>query len=139
MNNNTNIHIDGVHRFGDLLLFSLFVIIFFYFLKNIVESIKCKRREANIYDDIESLDSVSVISEDNKSILDYQTNIQDTSMNVNIENCSICLNKLEQKYIITNCNHKYHIICLKRWKATSEEFLCPICREPITNITHIPS
>ena len=135
--NNTNIRIDNPYVYGDLLLFLLFFIVFFYFLKKIIESIKCKRRELNVYNDIESLDNISIISGDTKSILDYQTNIQDSSLNVNIESCSICLNKLENKYIITNCNHKYHFICLKRWKSISEDFLCPICREPITNITHI--
>ena len=137
MNNSTNINLDRGYGFGDLLILLLGILVFIYLFKKIRELFKCKRRELNIYDEIESLDNISIISDEYTP--DNQSLIQDSAMNINNESCSICLSKLKDKYVITNCNHKYHFICLKRWKSSSEEFLCPICRKQITNITHIQS
>jgi len=37
--------------------------------------------------------------------------------------------KLNKKYMVTPCNHSYHIVCLKKWMDIRLE--CPTCRQAI--------
>jgi hypothetical protein len=43
-----------------------------------------------------------------------------------INECSICLETLNKNIISTNCKHKFHIKCLKKWTNISNS--CPCCR-----------
>ena len=45
------------------------------------------------------------------------------------EECSICLDKNDKKWIKTNCNHLYHNECLEKWIQINKS--CPICREQL--------
>ena len=46
------------------------------------------------------------------------------------ETCSICLieitNNIKKYIVITNCNHLYHIECLKKWFNINKT--CPLCK-----------
>ena len=44
-----------------------------------------------------------------------------------LDNCSICLQKLDTKLSCTNCNHWFHEVCLKKWIDRKHK-TCPICR-----------
>lgn len=51
---------------------------------------------------------------------------------MNIIECSICLDKLNNKTIVkTSCNHQYHYDCLHIWITTNKKInkdtLCPLC------------
>jgi hypothetical protein len=52
-----------------------------------------------------------------------------------IEECPICLERLEQHTHVTKCNHMFHRYCLVRYKFTCHRnntpFLCPLCRKDI--------
>ena len=58
------------------------------------------------------------------------------SINSDIPECVICHNPLDM-YIITSCNHKFHILCIRKWyKSQLENNIdptCPICRAPLIN------
>jgi len=87
----------------------------------------------------------------NKYILKYKFNISDISIkytilkkflknikpvnNINIEDdyCSLCLDKLNNNYIILPCNHNYHPICLINMLSVSTNTICPLCRNNIIN------
>ena len=45
------------------------------------------------------------------------------------EECSICLDKNEKKWIKSHCNHLYHHECLEKWIQINKS--CPICREQL--------
>lgn len=41
--------------------------------------------------------------------------------------CSICLTKTKKSYCKTQCDHYYHIKCIKEW--LKENSTCPMCRK----------
>lgn len=41
-------------------------------------------------------------------------------------NCMICLNSLNNKKVITRCNHKFHNKCILEWCNINNN--CPMCR-----------
>lgn len=43
--------------------------------------------------------------------------------------CSICMNKIKHDERILECNHSFHIDCIKQWRQTGN-YSCPVCREP---------
>lgn len=50
-----------------------------------------------------------------------------------LDECSICLDKLSfdrRTTVTTNCLHRYHRICLRKWVKTNENSsrFCPLCR-----------
>lgn len=53
--------------------------------------------------------------------------------NLKYDTCSICLEnyKSRQKINILQCNHIFHIKCLKKWLFTSRNISCPMCRKII--------
>lgn len=51
-----------------------------------------------------------------------------------IEECPICFDDLE-RYIITECNHKFHLECIKK----INNFKCPLCRYQSLVISNIKS
>lgn len=54
------------------------------------------------------------------------------------EECAICLNLLNDNYIITPCNHKYHSKCIMKIydyvSKKDDEMNCPLCRKNINDI-----
>lgn len=48
----------------------------------------------------------------------------------NLDECSICLDKNNNSFITTKCNHKFHEDCFYKWMEINSS--CPICREKIT-------
>lgn len=48
-----------------------------------------------------------------------------------LNECSICLDVLQNKVLTTRCNHKYHFNCIKQWvqKHKYNTSLCPLCNQ----------
>jgi hypothetical protein len=48
------------------------------------------------------------------------------------ENCSICLDKYDEKQLtrILPCKHSFHVFCIDEWLKKSNSF-CPICRDDL--------
>ena len=46
--------------------------------------------------------------------------------------CAICYDpeKEDDKFVVTCCNHTFHIKCLRLWitHGKEKEFTCPLCR-----------
>ncbi len=69
---------------------------------------------------------------DIKKELDILSELADLKMkkynqvNSNDE-CTICLELLKEDITLKNCNHSFHISCLKNWHKTNRN--CPICRK----------
>jgi hypothetical protein len=55
--------------------------------------------------------------------------IDENGNNINIDNCCICLEKLENnKYNIPECKHEFHNECLLTYFRVSNNTSCPLCR-----------
>ena len=46
-----------------------------------------------------------------------------------LTDCVICQCEIEEKGVITACNHKFHKKCLKEWRQQSNQ--CPLCNKQI--------
>jgi tRNA A-37 threonylcarbamoyl transferase component Bud32 len=46
------------------------------------------------------------------------------------EDCTICLEKINNNYHKTSCNHYFHNNCINSWKNTGQNS-CPNCREKL--------
>ena len=46
-----------------------------------------------------------------------------------MDNCPICLEKIQRREIATACQHHYHQKCLDKWLRRSKE--CPCCRQVV--------
>ena len=44
-----------------------------------------------------------------------------------INECSICLEELSNKFLILDCKHKYHIKCYSDWRNRINNDICPDC------------
>lgn len=44
-----------------------------------------------------------------------------------INECSICLEELSNKFLILNCKHRYHIECYSDWRSKINNDICPDC------------
>ena len=47
-----------------------------------------------------------------------------------VDDCSICLDSLNNKLVKLDCNHLFHFDCIKNITNNS----CPLCRREITNL-----
>ena len=55
--------------------------------------------------------------------------IDEEGNEINIDNCCICLEKLENnKYKIQECKHEFHNECLLTYFRVSNNTSCPLCR-----------
>ena len=54
---------------------------------------------------------------------------------IDINECSICLEELVDDLFITECGHKFHSNCIKKWYGHSPE--CPNCRGDIYEILSV--
>jgi ABC-type uncharacterized transport system involved in gliding motility auxiliary subunit len=55
--------------------------------------------------------------------------IDENGNNINIDNCCICLEKMENnKYKIPECKHEFHNECLLTYFRVSNNTSCPLCR-----------
>jgi hypothetical protein len=45
------------------------------------------------------------------------------------DDCTICLEPIEEEIYSLNCQHKYHRDCITRWLHTNPN--CPLCRQPV--------
>ena len=63
-----------------------------------------------------------------------ETGIEKLNLNVNaepeVDTCPICLNPLNKFTLTTDCNHKFHIACLKP-VCKEDNPSCPLCRKDI--------
>ena len=63
-----------------------------------------------------------------------ETGIEKLNLNVNaepeVDTCTICLNPLNKFTVTTDCNHKFHIACLKP-VCKEDNPSCPLCRKDI--------
>ena len=68
---------------------------------------------------------------DIKKELDILSELADLKMkeynSKNDEICVICLENLRDNTTMKNCNHFFHLSCLKNWHKTNRN--CPICRK----------
>ena len=67
-----------------------------------------------------------------------QLNASGTTADTNWGECAICLVPFganERHVAKTDCNHRYHDICLSFWLAElpSENMTCPMCREKVVD------
>lgn len=67
------------------------------------------------------------------NIYSYLYDNLDEKIKENVENCSICFEKLNSEDVlsITSCSHIYHYNCLDKWiesKKDCVDILCPLCR-----------
>ena len=74
------------------------------------------------------------------NIQNYEGNIE------NNEICTICLEQLDNvkesddKIIILNCGHKFHIECINKWTIENikikhqKKVLCPLCKDMYCSI-----
>lgn len=51
--------------------------------------------------------------------------------------CSICYEKDENSnsWYETNCKHRFHKICIEKWKRVQKNALCPCCRGTLDEIS----
>jgi len=66
-----------------------------------------------------------------------ESGIENLNLNVNAESeevdkCPICLNPLNEFTVTTDCNHKFHIACLKP-VCKGNNPRCPLCRKNISD------
>lgn len=54
--------------------------------------------------------------------------IDEAGNEINDDNCSICLEKMEHKYKIPECMHEFHNECLLTYFRISNNTSCPLCR-----------
>ena len=55
--------------------------------------------------------------------------IDEEGNDINGDNCSICLEKMENnKYKISECKHEFHNDCLLTYFRVSNNTSCPLCR-----------
>lgn len=43
------------------------------------------------------------------------------------QECSVCLNRIQDEGTTLPCGHKFHTLCIDRWKNTGHR-TCPMCR-----------
>ena len=46
------------------------------------------------------------------------------------EECSICLNPLQDKKIYLKCKHSFHEHCVRKWLEHKQ--ICPICKRDVS-------
>ncbi|KAM3134392.1 hypothetical protein pb186bvf_013505 [Paramecium bursaria] len=58
-----------------------------------------------------------------------------------VQECAICLEPIYEPSgdsqvdsVITPCQHKFHLSCLKYWIDLKQNYLCPDCKQPIPPI-----
>ena len=51
-----------------------------------------------------------------------------------IQECSICLEKIDSYCPILNCGHVFHFECINEWKKLSKN--CPNCRYSLSTLLH---
>jgi len=56
-----------------------------------------------------------------------------------MEECYICLEKLDKNIAILNCGHKYHFDCISSWihKKNTWRRVCTVCQDIDTEIISI--
>jgi hypothetical protein len=62
-------------------------------------------------------------------------NLENKTKTQNSNECSICLDDLEEDLFITDCGHQFHSKCIKKWYGHSPE--CPNCRGDIYEILSV--
>ena len=133
MHNHTNYNSKNNDNYLFLIIIIIFIII--WIIKYLCSQIIKLRQNVSVYDVLDNDSISSSESENAVSTTNEIEPLQKVTIN-SIQECSICLGKIKNKYCITNCNHIYHTICLQRWKYSNDEFICPLCRVEITNIKY---
>jgi hypothetical protein len=65
----------------------------------------------------------------------FPNNIEIAHIN-GMESCSIChhdMEEAEDKYVIPECDHKFHSHCIIEWFRTPNQSSCPLCRSQPNN------
>lgn len=83
----------------------------------------------NHEEDVQSQNTLIQNNELNDYINIYM-NTEDTNINTK---CCICLEDMKLNDYIgqLNCNHVFHINCIKEWVLSNNDKRCPLCRESI--------
>jgi hypothetical protein len=97
------------------------------YVKNIIEN--KKKLCAGCKKDVKLVSTLNCIGKCKCCLLCKRHNI--SCMNCKNETCRICLDLFHNrdKFIVTSCNHKYHIQCIKRCKPILNKKIvkCPLC------------
>ena len=93
------------------------------------------REDIEINFKIKSKDKDNIIEIEEKDLSnDTDIDIDNEKENNNMDTCSICQNKIENK-IATECDHYFCKSCML--KHLSYKSNCPNCRQPITDTLYI--
>tara|TARA_Y100000991_G_C21953561_1_gene340941 strand:+ start:1240 stop:1635 length:396 start_codon:yes stop_codon:yes gene_type:complete len=49
--------------------------------------------------------------------------------------CSICMNNLNNNYVLTKCNHYYHKDCIYEW--LNLKMICPNCKSDLNQLENL--
>jgi hypothetical protein len=108
-----------------------FIVILYYLL--------CKTQESVILDFDENLERIVIQTNQNEKVKYKLDDCVKLLEEINREkphkiidnnyskDCSICLEKIEGKICILNCEHSFHFNCIKKW--VYEDNSCPECRK----------
>lgn len=126
--NNTKIIIIVIGTIGMIVPF---IVILYYLM--------CKKDSSFILDFDENLERIVIYNNQNKEVKykldDYVKLLEEINRekpykiidNNYSKDCSICLEKIEGKICILNCEHSFHFNCIKKW--VYEDNSCPECRK----------
>ena len=90
-----------------------------------IENIRDIIRDLLIFTIIE--EPINNIEEDVRVVVSENDFNTLKEIDVEGENCAICLEKIETKAIILPCKHVYHNKCIKEWLC-NHSYKCPICK-----------
>lgn len=117
-----NITIKKLITFNQIILYllftcgAIFLIVFFFIFISFYKKFSIKKNE---------------IKKDEINGNQFKTIIYSKNINLYNQNCAICLEefKINKIIIILDCNHGYHINCIKNWieRNNTKNIFCPIC------------
>ena len=127
----------NINLYEDVYIIIIFTCIFIGIIKILGKDKKPKKQNNQDCEEefknniIKILEIIKKEKGDIKKELDILSDLADLKMKEynpkHDEICVICLENLRNDTTMKNCNHSFHISCLKNWHKTNRS--CPICRK----------